>query len=44
MRNFIISVLGVSIGIMWWLDITPTEFIYLIETLPNYIKHKMGLK
>jgi hypothetical protein len=36
--------LCLSIGIMWYLDISPSEFIYLLETFPNYIKHEMGLK
>jgi len=41
MKNLIILLLCVSIGIMWYFDISPSEFIYLMETLPNYIKYEV---
>jgi|TARA_B110000263_G_C15213558_1_gene466433 hypothetical protein len=41
MKNLIILLLSISVGIMWYLDVSPSEFIYLMETLPNYIKYEV---
>ena len=42
-RDYItLGLLGCLI-VMWNMDITPSEFLYLIRTtLPNYIMYKMG--
>ena len=43
MRNIIIVVLVVLIGVMARMDITPNEALYMVQyTLPNYLRYLIG--
>jgi len=41
-KDFYIWRLILSISVMFYMDITPSEALYLMQnTLPNYIKYKL---
>ncbi len=40
-KSFVLFWTLIFVGWIWWLDISPSEGWYLLETLPNYLKHKL---
>jgi len=40
-KNFLLFWSLMSLYGLWYFDITPTEAWYLLDTLPNYIKHEV---
>jgi|TARA_R110002020_G_scaffold137784_5_gene307324 hypothetical protein len=40
-KNYLLFWSLMSLVGMWYMDITPTEAWYLLETLPNYIKYEV---
>ena len=43
MKNTLITFLFTTLVALWYLDVTPTELVYLLEILPNYLKYKLGV-
>lgn len=41
-KNIIVGILLTYLIVLIYFDITPSESLYLLETLPGYIKYKIN--
>ena len=43
LKNVLLGILLVYILVLVYLDITPSESMYLLKTIPNWVKYQLNL-